>query len=219
MLRRHLGFAFIGLAATACSTAGSSTTPPANIDQAAITKADGSGGITVDNWQNAGTFFPATLPVAAANYDADNCELYVDQLAAESFSSSGATLGWLDAFVAVNPSQPGTITDVGMYVETTDGDRFVMLGNATAGRTGYYETGFTTVESSAKLARTAKDYAFFVDVQRDDQLVRLWQSDDGYNYLDAAVFAAPPSTSSQGDTSISAANGGSPIYFQKDACQ
>ena len=200
--------------------AGCAVDPTPTADRAEL-DTSGSGGIPVYAWLNAGTQTPATLEPVDANYDADYCELYVDSIADEGFSSAGATLRWLDVTIQINSEQPGTLGQVGMYTATTDGSQEITIGQLSSnGLLDYFETGFTYVQSSQHHAVTPLDYAFFVDVTRDDGTrVRLWQSNGGANFANADVFALPPWRETQGGTDLAYANDGSPIYAQKWACK
>jgi hypothetical protein len=141
-------------------------------------------------------------------------------------SVDGATDDWVEVYIQTDQQQPGTVLEVGMYTETTDGSKTITLGNIVSPNNcfGCYETGYTYTSiapgTTPDVQQDVQDFAFFVDVQRDDgSVVRLWQSNQGHNYDFATVFSGSPAhTYSAGDTNVSYANAGSYVFWQKDAC-
>ena len=184
-------------------------------------KADGGKPIEVQSWGDATNVTPASLETVDANYDADNCELWLNGFGEGSFENGGASETWLEAYLST-PPQDGTVQTAGMFVVTADdvASNYVMLGTTIA--TDYWRTGFTTSRTLPEsFTRDAEAVAFFVDVQRPDgQLVRLWQSDHGANYAVADAFALPPSGEKPlGGGEVDYANDGASIFDQKHACE
>jgi hypothetical protein len=184
--------------------------------------------IQVLNWQDQDNVFPATLAAApTSDFNANNCELYVSDIGNGNFSADGATTNWIEVYIQTNQQQSGQVLEAGMFTETTDGARTITLGNVVSDNNcaGCYKTGYTygKIEPgtpTATISQTVQDYAFFIDVQQaDGSMVRLWQSDEGQNYLNDTVFQGTPGHVDQaGDTTIDYANPSSYIFWQKDAC-
>jgi hypothetical protein len=205
---------------------GACTPPVANrsaqsASTSALAASDATAGIGVYSWQGPTNVFPASLAAQPSeNYDANNCELYVSDIGSGNVSVDGSTTDWVEVYIHTG-AQSGQLLEVGMYTETTDGAQAITLAESQGA--GSWETGYTYARSgpgTASVAQTVSDFAFFIDVQRDDgSVVRLWQSDQGHNYDFDAVFSGPPGhVDSGGDSTVSYANPDSYVFWQKDAC-
>lgn len=158
----------------------------------------------------------------AQNFDADNCEFYVDSFAQAGFSADGATEAWIEAHIQVGSPQ-GTIVGMGMYTHIIDQDGTPQdiwdFGTETAPST--WDTGHIYGRSglSGNLTTTVEDFAFFIDVQQaGGDVIRLWVSSGGANFTLAQVFAAGETQQNEGDSWYDWANDPSPIFDQKHAC-
>jgi hypothetical protein len=181
-------------------------------------KADGGRGLVVGDWEGPTNVFPATLAAADANFDANNCELWVNGFGRGSFANGGASATWLEAYVSVPPTD-GDVLGVGMFTRTAAGEPadLVMLGHEF--ETDYWKTGVTLSRTFGNEHHEAIDAAFFVDIERDGRVLRFWQSQHGANFSIADTFAAPPSaTVSIGGGAVVYANTRARIFDQKHAC-
>jgi hypothetical protein len=185
---------------------------------AAGEKADGKK-TEVMKWQD-GMIFPATIEYGIdANFDANHCELWLNGFGRGNFANGGHTVEWLEAYVSA-PIDDATVVNVGMFVRTGgESPNFIVLGEEI--EKDYWSTGFETFRSAANRKHDARDVAFFVDVERENgDMVRLWQSENGFNYDVEETFAMPPSdTKSLGGGSVVYANEQAPIFDQKHSCE
>jgi hypothetical protein len=171
-----------------------------------------------------GQQLPATLGYTpTANYDANNCELWVNGLGNGNFENGGFTENWLETYVSV-PRPGGKVLNVGFLVHARPSaggatTQAIVLGNPIA--PAYYASGFYYLYTSRETDLVVNDFAFFVDVQRPSgEIVRLWQSANGHNYRTSDTFALPPSgTKSLGGGEVVYANEGARVFDQKHVCQ
>jgi hypothetical protein len=181
-------------------------------------KADGAKGIVPFDWEGPTNVFPATLEPADANFDANHCELWVNGFGRGSFSNGGASATWLEAYVSV-PPQDGEVRAVGMFARTApdEPEHLVMLGREI--ERDYWRTGITLSRSFGNEQHDVLEAAFFVDIERDGEVLRFWQSRRGANFSIDDTFALPPSaTVSIGGGAVSYANERALIFDQKHTC-
>jgi hypothetical protein len=176
--------------------------------------------LAILDWQDPTNVFPARLTATSADYSATNCEFYVDSVADGNFANGGVTARWVQAAIVANTSQPGTIVEVGMYTETSDGGRTVTLGHPSSGnQPGHYDVGFTYFENFEGIDNTIFDFAFYIDVKRSDtETVRLWVSDQGNNFTMKNTFAHASDPVTTGGTSLRYAASDAFVFHQKQAC-
>jgi len=161
----------------------------------------------------------------AQQFDANNCELYVNALGRGSFSHNGAWARWLEAWIVVPPQQ-GTVLGVGLWVSFTD-PQGLAGERSSFGREvepNYWMTGFTygrgVPGGVSEPEVTVDAFAFFVDVRRPSgEVVRLWQSGGGANYTLAETFAVQGYLHGIGIGSIEYADESAPLFDQKHTCQ
>lgn len=173
------------------------------------------------SWSAASSMYPSCIDWApSADLDANNCELWVNALGKGQWSHNGSTLGWLEAWIRVQP-QDGQVLGVGMWVQSKNPQGALSeafdFGSET--EPGYWMTGFTTKKSSDGTDQTPVTFAFFVDVRRPSGLVdRLWQSANGANYTLEAAYAVPGYVKGIGSGSIEYADESVGLFAQKHAC-
>jgi hypothetical protein len=179
----------------------------------------------VESWQGATNAFPLCLGYSVdANYDANNCELFVNAFGRGSFSHDGASASWLEAYLRV-ALQQGELLGAGMWTRYLDDSSTVQerFSLGTEIEPGYYKTGFTYARNAldgSPYSWQVTAVAFFVDVRRPDgQVVRLWVSNHGTNYGLDAIFAVPGYVQGGGITSVEYADESVALFDQKRACQ
>lgn len=135
----------------------------------------------------------------SADYDATNCELYVDAFGDGYEGHYGIPFRWLEAWIRVGPLA-GEVVDVGMYAafrDRTDGTRQERWSFGHRVGDDRWKTGltwqFTGQGYDGSWRYDVDTFAFFVDVRRNGQIVRLWQSRGGDNYGWDDAFALPGS--------------------------
>jgi hypothetical protein len=180
---------------------------------------------TIWRWDG-GNQLPESLAyVPSANYDANNCELWVNGFGKGNFANGGFTNDWLEAYISV-PAEYGQLLNAAIYVrshaqDSSAEEQDIVLGNLIA--RNYYATGFNYGRFGIDVQTvdlTVDEFAFFVDVKRPTgEIVRLWQSDAGNNYAWSETFALPPSgTKSLGGGDVVYANNGAHVFDQRGAC-
>lgn len=177
----------------------------------------------VEQWDGATNVFPACLEAAnGGDYAAANCEFYVNALGRGQMSHNGASARWFETYVKVG-AQEGEVLNVGQwtrYVEAGVTKEAWSLGRIL--EPGYWMTGFTsarTVPGGNSFTREVGDFAFFIDVRRPaGEVVRLWQSNGGANYTEAAEFATPGYRKSIGVGDIEYVVESANVLGQKRAC-
>lgn len=134
----------------------------------------------------------------AENFDASNCEFYLEGLGLGYVAHYHIPFRWLLAYLKVG-QQEGEVLNVGLFTRYHDnvtgqpGFRYSLGVQEAAGlwRAGfaYLITGTQGLEDRDV---TIDAYAFFIDVRRSSgEVVRLWQSHAGRNYrLDDAFSLA-----------------------------
>lgn len=156
------------------------------------------------------------------DYDARNCEFYVNSFGKGGWSHNGVTVEWIDSYVQANVdslerAQGDKVLDAGLY---TAGRTF--LGSPVVGQAGYFHVGMTFNQSVPTGAGPLplEDFAFFIDVKRVGGAIdRLWIKNGTRNFDLAGVFNNyPTSEQSLGSGRILWVEGNSPIFAQKAAC-
>ncbi len=127
----------------------------------------------------------------AAQYDATNCEFYVDEFGMGFEGHYGIPLRWLFAWINVG-SVEGEVLSVGMlsrYHDNATGEAGVRYSIGRQYMPNRWRAGFVYeqyVYAGSMVPRvnvTVDDVAFFMDVRRPGgEVVRLWQSRGGQNY-------------------------------------
>jgi hypothetical protein len=219
--------AFLGfcLTSAACSDA-------AETETAASTAAAAS---TLPAFRTAGmSQIPATIPYAVNDFDANNCEFFVNAFGRGTFSHNSGFANWIEAYVSIDEASlvlgaKGSIENVGMYVKysglnaaSASGDG-LFLGNRI--EPAYYKVRMTNSENVhgngiTQVRRRVERLAFFIDVKRANGVVdRLWLKNGAADYTVDAIFDGyPVSYQNLGAGLVTFAEGGSPIFNQKRAC-
>lgn len=178
----------------------------------------------VQKWDGPTMSFPACFAyVVDMNFDANNCEFFVDKFGRGSFSANGASGSWIEADYHVG-SPDGEVENAGMFTRYLD-EASVQheawtLGSETS--PGLWHTGFTWKRNTlgpGSFSYTVVDFAFFIDVHTaGGDMVRLWLSNGGANYTVAATYAVPGTTESMGATTIEYAADQAALFDQKHVC-
>jgi hypothetical protein len=182
-------------------------------------KADGAKAAAAFRWEGPTNVFPAELGSVDANYNANHCELWLNGLGSGTFSNGGHTTSWLEAYISVPPQAGDEVLAVGMFARTAEDEEFhlAMLGQEI--EPDYWRTGVTLSRTTPAETHDVIDAAFFVDVERDGEVLRFWQSRRGENFSISETFALPPSdVVSNGGGAVRYANSGAGVFDQKRAC-
>ena len=141
---------------------------------------------------------PAATPnyTVNANYDANNCEFYVDAFEEGYFSGGPAHTRWIDASFKINEAdlmirQGNTILNSGMYVKLSGGGEKYVFGSPASFD---IEARVTSSTGESTIAYTPVDaVAFFLDLRRPNgEVGRLWISNGGKNFTLAQIFDGYP---------------------------
>jgi hypothetical protein len=184
----------------------------------------------IQRWEDALNVFPADIDYEPDfNYDATNCEFYINGFGRGNFSHGGASAEWLEAYLSVpRQVQEGEVLNVGIWTAYRSCDKVAdcfSLGREIS--TDYWRTGFTfasTIPGSAfdygSFKNDVLEFAFFIDVHRPSgNFVRLWQSRGGANFTIQEIFVVPGYRENYGVTSIEYADESSLIFDTKRICR
>jgi hypothetical protein len=178
----------------------------------------------VVTWDGPMNTFPACMPWGVdTEFDATNCEHWLNALGKGQWSHSGTSATWLEAYTRVG-TVDGALLGVGLWVRYTEGgtshDAWAF---GTEIEPKYYRTGFTTARSGpggTAFNRPVESFAFFIDVKRPTGLVvRLWQSASGANYTPALAFSSPGYVQGIGSGSVEYVPESSAVLSPKHVCQ
>ena len=179
----------------------------------------------VESWNGAPNHFPACLSEVSMNFDANNCEFFIDSFGRGEFSNSGPTYRWIQASLIVAP-QDGLLQEAGMMVHTLNSDtgeieKWYAVGTETS--PSVYLLGFTYEQagvSTGGFSYEVVDFAFFIDVKRaTGEVVRLWVSDGGANYDLDQAYAVAGREEPLGGGTLEYADGSVILFDQKRACE
>jgi len=164
--------------------------------------------------------------VVDKQYDATNCELYLDGIGQGYMGHYGIPNNWVEAYIKVGPQQ-GALLGVGMLTRHRDTATGATSELVTFGRkvdADTWQTGFISLRpgimGSQGYQYDVQQMAFFIDVKHPTgQIVRLWQSRGGANYGWADAFTLPSSTVSIPYGNIKYADKASPIFDARQVCK
>lgn len=160
------------------------------------------------------------------NYDATNCEFYVNAIGRGGFSHNGAYANRLQVYLSV-AEQDGKLLNVGMWIhyrDTTNNKESVCFSFGFETEPNYWLTGFTFARgygvARGSFSYTVCNFSFFIDVQKSTgEIIRFWQSRNGANYTLAEVFASEGYVERGGSSHIEYADNSSIIFEMKRICQ
>ncbi len=161
-----------------------------------------------------------------AHHDATHCELFLDGLGDGYEGHYGIPFRWLDAYLSVPPAA-GEVLGAGLWVDTfdhTDATEGWQVVFGQAVEPGVWHTGYTYLFSGymgdGSYRRSVRAFASFVDLRRPSgEVVRLWQSRGGANYVWADAFGLPTVTEWIPYGRVEWANAGAPVFAPKRSCQ
>lgn len=161
------------------------------------------------------------------NFDAINCEFYVNGFGSGNWSHNGPSTGWIEAYLSVS-EQDGTLLNVGMWIryQQSNGKESECFSLGCEFEPNYWFTSFTFYKGgndpkyNPNFSYIICSFSFFIDVQKKTgEIVRYWQSHNGANYTIDEVFAVQGYEKSLGSGSIKYANESSVIFDMKRVCQ
>lgn len=160
-----------------------------------------------------------------ANYDATNCEFFVDSFSDVQTGHYGIPEYWLESDLLVTPAS-GQVLSVGIYAEYFDRSdatfehAWVHGWQVEAGR---WRTGLNYVRTMHPYGGSTWDikaFAFFLDQRRDDgSVARLWLSHSGQNYQWDDAFGIEPHRRYIPYGSAYDADAASLVFDSKWSCQ
>ncbi len=168
------------------------------------------------------------------NYDATHCEFYVDSFAkGTQYEYHSCGHSFIEADFVVNRPQMETnktwILNVGAYVkwhashdETGEKDEeALILANPVRGQLGTYRWTFKTSGSCFGVAYSNKieQLAFFVDLLRPTETVRLWIKDGAQDFTLEKIFDSYPLYRVDGARSYQYVDYKSPVFNQRRTCK
>ncbi len=179
----------------------------------------------IELWEGPTQHIPYCLDyVQAGDYDASHCELWVNAFGRGSWSHSGTSAEWLEAWVRVAPVQQGTVEAVGMWISYVDGagETKDLFSIGSEVEPDYWKTGLTTSHTgmgAPGISLSATKLAVFLDVRRPEgQVERLWQSAGGANYTVEEIFAVEGYVNGIGSGSVEYADESVGLFDQKKTC-
>lgn len=179
----------------------------------------------LQSWDGPSSYVPTCLAHQPdTNVGANNCEFHVNAVGRGSWSHNGFSMKWFEAWLPV-AKQQGELLAVGMWVRWQDdqGATHDVFSLGKEVEPSYWKVGFTYARGGPNLVSFDKKvqvFAFFVDVKRPSGKVeRLWQSDGGKNYTEAATWAKAGYVLGIGSGSIEYADASAGVFGAKKVCK